>query len=164
MSKPYIHAQSSAKTYGGTPEDYLDIHNWFDETKSQMADQRHRALRHHAEGIFLCERIFGVTRVNSANRTYSVRDIGEQHVLQDFNGRFIPSAQDYLMEMNIQDWMCNGKGSPPSFAKIMEHRRRKVAASKPAPVTAGDVVFDGNRVPAVRDMILDGRRPNHLVD
>ncbi len=160
MSKPYIHAQSSAKRYGGKPEDYLDIHNWFDETKAIIADNRHRALRHHAEGIFVCERIFGVTRVNSAGRTYSVRDVGEDHISEDFHG-FIPSAQDYLMEMSIQDWMCNGKGTPPSFAKVLEHRKRKVAPSRPA---SKDVIFDGSRAPEIPNVILDGRRPSHLVD
>ncbi len=153
MSKPYIHAQSSAKRYGGTPEDYLDIHNWFDATKSIIADNRHRALRHHAEGIFLCEQIFGFTRVNSAGCTYSVRDIGEQHVLEDFGGKFIPTAQDYLQELTFQDWMNNGKGAPPSFAKINEHRKAKVAAAERAPRT-GDIVFDGKRG-GVRSMIVD---------
>ena len=119
MAKPYIHAKSSAKRYGGQPEDYLDIHNWFDETKAHMPDNRHRALRHHSEGIFLCERIFGVTRVNSDGKTYSVRDIGEQHVLEDFGNRFIPTAQDYLTNMSLQLWM-NGVGKPPSTAGTPE--------------------------------------------
>lgn len=118
MSKPYIHAQSSCRHHGGKPEDYLAIHNWFDETKAIMADSRHRALRHHAEGIFLCERIFGVTLTNSDGRVVSVRDIAEQHVLEDFGNRFIPSAQDYLQELPIQDWMIAGQGAPPSYAKI----------------------------------------------
>lgn len=61
MAHPYHHAVSSARRFGGVAEDYQHIHDWFDETKSLLADVRHRALRHHAEGIFLCERIFGVT-------------------------------------------------------------------------------------------------------
>ncbi len=123
MSKPYIHAQSSARKFGGVPEDYIAIHNWFDETKAIIADNRHRALRHHSEGIFLCERIFGVVIKNSAGRMVSVRDVGEQHVLEDFGHRFIPSAQDYLQEIQFQDWMNNGKGNPPSFAKLREHSK-----------------------------------------
>ncbi len=159
MSKPYIHAQSSARRYAGKPEDYLDIHNWFDETKAIIADSRHRALRHHSEGIFLCERIFGVTRVNSDGKTYSVRDIGEQHVLEDFGNRFIPSAQDYLQELPFQDWMNNGKGTPPSFAKINEHRKRKTRAFNPV-----DTIVDGNRGPRILDLIIDGGKPAHLID
>src|SRR5688572_24130540 len=60
VAHPYHHALSSVKKWGGQVEDYLPIHSWFDETKALLADFRHRALRHHAEGIFLCERFFGV--------------------------------------------------------------------------------------------------------
>jgi hypothetical protein len=66
MSKPYIHAQSSVKKHGGTPEDYLAIHEWFDQTKAFLPDQRHRALLHSSFGIFLCAQVFGKTFVNSA--------------------------------------------------------------------------------------------------
>ena len=48
MAHPLKHAQSSAHKFGGRPEDYLNIHNWFDESKSFLGDFRHRALRHHA--------------------------------------------------------------------------------------------------------------------
>ena len=37
-------------------------------------------LRHHSEGIFLCERIFGVAITNSEGKQVPVRYIGEQHV------------------------------------------------------------------------------------
>ena len=80
MAHPYHHAISSARKWGGEPEDYQKIHDWFDESKAHMADFRHRALRHHTEGIFMAERIFGVTIVNSAGRVVPVRYIGEQHV------------------------------------------------------------------------------------
>lgn len=126
MSKPYIHALSSAKRFGGTPEDYIDIHNWFDETKGWIADARHRAIRHHAQGIMECEKVFGVTRCNSAARVYSVRDIGEQHVLEDFAGRFIPTAQDYLATIEPQQWMQNGNGTPPSCAKLFKVKSTRI--------------------------------------
>jgi hypothetical protein len=54
MSHPLHHAISSQKKWGGSIEDYLPIHNWFDETKAHYPDMRHRTLRHHAEGIFCC--------------------------------------------------------------------------------------------------------------
>jgi len=60
MAHPLKHAQNSARKFGGKPEDYLPIHSWFDESKAFLADFRHRALRHHAEGIFLAEKLFGV--------------------------------------------------------------------------------------------------------
>lgn len=103
MAHPLFHARSSARRYGGKPEDYLAIHNWFDESKSYMGDVRHRALRHHAEGIFLCEKLFGVTVTNSDGREVPVRFIGEQHVSEDL-GR-IPSVSDWLSEMPMRAWM-----------------------------------------------------------
>lgn len=84
-----------------------------------MADNRHRALTHNAWFIgFVLEKVFGSTRQNSAGKTYSVRDIGEQHVLEDFQGKFIPTAQDYLSQIEFQDWMQNGHGIPPSYQKV----------------------------------------------
>ncbi len=127
MAKPYIHAISSAKKFGGDPEDYMDIHQLMDSSKSAFPDNRHRALTHNAWFIgTILEKVFGVTRVNSGGKTYSVRDIGEQHCLEDFGGKFIPSAQDYIQEIEIKDWMQNGRGCPPSYQKI----ENKVKADK----------------------------------
>lgn len=103
MSHPWHHARSSARKHGGKPEDYLAIHNWFDETKQLLADFRHRALRHHAEGIFMCEKIFGVVITNSDGKEVPVRVIGEQHVKEDL-GR-IPTAADWLMCIRPERWM-----------------------------------------------------------
>lgn len=120
MSKPWIHAVSSAKRFGGVPEDYIEIHNLMDSSKATIADSRHRALTHNAWFVgTILEKVFGVTITNSAGQVRSVRDIGEQHVLEDFGGRFIPSAQDYLQETEMKEWMVMGKGTPPtSFERI----------------------------------------------
>src|SRR5690348_2931347 len=114
MSKPYIHSLSSVKKFQGTVQDYEKIHEWFDQTKAFLPDQRHRALLHSSFGIFLCTQVFGNTIKNSDGKIVSVRDIGEQHILEDFGGKFIPTPQDYLQEIEFQDWMQNGKGYPPS--------------------------------------------------
>ena len=103
MAHPIEHAKSSARRFGGTPADYERIHDWFDQSKSYVADFRHRALRHHAEGIFLAETIFGKTIANSEGREVPVRYIGEQHVREDL-GR-IPSFQDWIAELPIRPWM-----------------------------------------------------------
>lgn len=76
---------------------------WFDESKAFLPDFRHRALRHHAEGIFSCERLFGVAITNSEGRQIPVRYIGEQHVREDF-GR-IPTAQDWFSQIKPERWM-----------------------------------------------------------
>lgn len=93
------------KKWGGTTDDYLPIHNWFDETKALIADFRHRALRHHAEGIFLCEQVFGVTITISTGKQIPTRWVGEQHCMEDF-GR-IPSAVDWLRTIKPEGWMVH---------------------------------------------------------
>jgi hypothetical protein len=103
MAHPFHHAQSSVRKWGGTPDDYLPIHAWFDESKKIVADFRHRTLRHHAEGIFLAEQIFGVTITTSTGRQIPVRWIGEQHVSEDLG--FIPSAGDWLRQLQPAPWM-----------------------------------------------------------
>ena len=103
MSHPLHHAISSQKKWGGESDDYLPIHNWFDETKMHYPDMRHRALRHHTEGIFWCEKEFGVYIINSDGKKVPVRAIGEQHCMEDL-GR-IPTIKDYLDNMTITGWM-----------------------------------------------------------
>lgn len=118
MAKPIIHAQNSARKFGGVPEDYLEIHNFMDSSKAVFPDNRHRALTHNAWFLsVVLERVFGVTLENSEGKTVAVRDIGEQHVLEDFGGRFIPSAQDFLQGITYEPWM-NGHGEPPSRATL----------------------------------------------
>lgn len=129
MSKPMVHAVSSVRKWGGKPEDYMPIHNLMDSTKGTIADSRHRALTHNTWFIGPdgpLEKIFGYEIVNSDGRRVSVRDIGEQHVLEDFGGRYIPSVQDYLSEMEMKEWMIAGKGTPPSMAKIVASARKSV--------------------------------------
>lgn len=99
MSHPYHHAVSSARRHGGEPEDYLAIHEWFDDTKRSFADPRHRAMRHHSEGIYWAAEKFGTTITNSEGKHVPVRVIGEQHVLEDLG--FIPSLADWLRHMNL---------------------------------------------------------------
>ena len=59
MAHPNIHAKSSVKKWGGKPEDYIHIHEWFDATKAWIGHSKHRMFRHHSEGIFGCEEYFG---------------------------------------------------------------------------------------------------------
>lgn len=156
MSKPAIHARSSARKFGGNQEVYLKIHNMMDSSKSAVGDNRHRVVLHSSFGIFLMERMFGINFekleelknkynlseecvkdilewkddcihngteiMNSDNKRVQVRDIAEQHVVEDFGGKFIPSLQDYIQDMPLEDWMQNGKGSPPSFKVIQKQK------------------------------------------
>ncbi len=119
--KPYIHAKNSVKKWGGIPEDYMEIHDFIDSTKSHIGDMRHRALLHNTFGCFIVEKIFGtmiqkpdgtIVRtsyiINSDGNKVQVRDIAEQHILDDLG--FIPSVQDYLQHMENKSWF-----SMPNF-------------------------------------------------
>jgi hypothetical protein len=103
MAHTLHHAQATARKFGGRAEDYQAIHDWFDQSKAMMADFRHRALRHQAEGIFMCERLFVLSITNSAGKQVPVRLIGEQHVREDLG--FIPSMQDWFSCIQPRPWM-----------------------------------------------------------
>ncbi len=103
MAHPYHHSLSSVRKWGGVVDDYQPVHDWFDESKKIIADFRHRALRHHAEGNFMAETIFGSTITLTTGRVIPVRWIGEQHVREDLG--FIPSFGDWVKMIRPEPWM-----------------------------------------------------------
>jgi hypothetical protein len=103
MAHPYHHSLSSVKKWGGTAADYQYIHDWFDESKKLIADFRHRALRHHAEGIFMAETLFGLTITLSSGRILPTRWVGEQHVREDLG--FVPAFADWVKAIRPERWM-----------------------------------------------------------
>lgn len=110
MPKALVHARSSAERFGGDPNDYLPIHEKMDSTKAIHAEASHRCIFHSAFGIFLIEGLFGRTITNSAGTEVHVRDIAEQHVLEDLG--FIPSLSDWLKEMPAKPWMAGLRTRP----------------------------------------------------
>jgi hypothetical protein len=130
MAHPYHHALSSVKKWGGVVEDYLPIHNWFDASKEMHGDFRHRFLRHHAQGIFEAERIFGTTITLSTGHVIPVRWIGEQHVIEDC-GR-IPTITDWAIQIRPAPWMNRPERLSRQFGE------------KPVPAAeAGDAAVHG---------------------
>ncbi len=124
MSKPIIHAKSSAEKFGGKWNDYIEIHEFMDSTKGVISDNRHRALTHNSWFLNnVIERVFGRIIINSENKEVSVKAIAELHVLEDFGNKFIPSAQDYLQEIEFKGWM-KGQGIPSSIKKIDKNREK----------------------------------------
>ena len=103
MAHPYHHSLSSVKKWGGEVDDFMPLHSWFDQSKEITADFRHRALRHHAEGVFMLETIFGPTITLSAGRVIPTRWVGEQHVREDLG--FIPSFADWARAIRPEPWM-----------------------------------------------------------
>jgi hypothetical protein len=134
MAHCYYHALSSVRKWGGRPDDYLPLHQWFDQSKAILADPRHRALRHHAEGIFMLETLFGATLVNADGRTVPVRLVGEQHVREDLGS--IPSFADWARLIAPQAWMLRGHHLDDPLAELADQSdlgsESPVARSHPA--------------------------------
>ena len=95
MAHPIQHAKSAAKRFGGKWEDYIAIEEWFDETKAWVGHSMHRMFRHHSEGIFECEKVFGHSFINSDGIKVYTRYVAEQHVKEDCNG-YSPSSKDWV--------------------------------------------------------------------
>jgi hypothetical protein len=106
VANPYHHALSCVKVWGGTVEDYIQIHDWFDASNEHFGDFRHRALRHHSQGIYEAERLFGGTDHTitiSTGRKIPVRWIAERHVKEDLG--HIPSLKDWFVTIKPCPWM-----------------------------------------------------------
>ena len=120
--KPYLHAQVSVKKWGGEVSDYLPLHDFIDSSKAAHPDMRHRAILHSSFGIYICERVFGHCLTLGNGRVLQVRDIAEQHVIDDLGK--IPTVSDYLDGMPMYDWL----GGP----------KRKITRTKIEPGTTLD--------------------------
>ena len=104
MSNPLVHAERSAKTWGGSAQDYLALHQWFDVTKAHLPDNRHRMLLHNSFGMLLAEQVFGPAIHNTLGRRVFVRDLAARHIIEDLG--FIPTVQDCLGELPLLPWMA----------------------------------------------------------
>lgn len=104
------HAQSAARKWGGTPEDYIAVEEFIDSSKRIIGDVRHRSLYHHTEGVWLCQQIFGRTLTiprEHGSIEVPVRLIAERHVLEDLG--WLPSPADYIAGMPIKPWMSGAQ-------------------------------------------------------
>lgn len=118
MSNPLVHAERSAKKWGGAADDYLPIHQWLDSTKGHLPDNRHRMLLHNSFGILLAEQVFGPAITNSGQRRVFVRDIAAQHVWEDLG--CIPTVAECLAGLPLAPWMAGaakllGRQATPSL-------------------------------------------------
>lgn len=118
MSNPLVHAERSAKKWGGRPEDYLAIHQWLDATKAHLPDNRHRMVLHNGFGIALAEQVFGAAIDNANGKRVFVRDIAEQHVLEDLG--CIPSLAECLKELPLRPWMAGARKALAGVAPPVE--------------------------------------------
>jgi hypothetical protein len=153
--KPFIHAKSSAKRYGGVPEDYLEIHDFMDSSKAHIPDVRHRAIFHSSFGCYIVEKVFGVVRINSAGKEYSVRDVAEDHIIEDLG--YIPTVQDYFQNMAIQPWMG---GKSKKTKKIeWEDDENKWVEEEHHTITEEQMPSNSHVPVATEDLVVDGGWP-----
>jgi len=110
------------KFKGETDEDFrqfLVLHKKMDCSKRAVPDNRHRVLTHT---MFWIEEVmiplYGDFVILSNGQKASVKDICEQHILEDYRMKFIPTPQDFIQEMEYKQWMQNGMGVPPSAEKL----------------------------------------------
>ncbi len=120
---PWKHAESSSAKFGGAPQDYMQIHDWFDETKAFTGDWTHRALRHHSAGIqWACEKfgpVIETTQPPGVFKFIPTKLVAERHVEEDCG--FLPTPQDWLniLKKNPADWMLRvGKNSKTTTMEI----------------------------------------------
>lgn len=115
MATSYVHAQASARKFGGVPEDFIKIHEFIDSSKASFGDVRHRAMFHNTIGPWLCQEMFGhyveltdgsgnkLLDKNNRTRKAMVREIAESHIIEDLG--CIPSPGDWLNCMECKTWM-----------------------------------------------------------
>lgn len=103
MGTPLLHAKSSVKKYGGSINDYIHIHRWFDSTKGHMPNFKHRAILHNSFGMLLAEQVFGDYVTNSDGKMVEVRQIAYDHIYEDCGK--VPTVEDWLQNLQPQVWM-----------------------------------------------------------
>lgn len=138
--KPWLHAENSAKRFGGIPEDYLAIHDFIDSSKAHFPDMRHRAILHSSFGIYLTEKIFGTFITNESGKAVQVRDIAEWHVIEDM-GR-IPTVQDYLEGMPLYDWLGGKPKKEKRRLKLDDLGTDPIFDTAPQPNLSGTRIVD----------------------
>lgn len=120
MAHPWHHSLSSANLFGGSPADYYRLHHWMDETKSHVADFRHRALRHHTHGVSLAVHLFGGDILNSDGINVSVRQVLEQHIVEDC-GR-LTTVEDWTVDMQSPRWFTGIRKNHADALDYLYHR------------------------------------------
>jgi hypothetical protein len=150
MAHSYHHALSSARRFGGSADDYIELHSFMDSSKAAWGDQRHRAVLHHSFGIYVTEQIFGLreevkllraildrvprwllavlrVRVPESTPVTLTLRTGKQVPIRLLAEQhviedcgFIPTLPDYLGEMPRQKWMYRG-ASP--LSRLLEQNQ-----------------------------------------
>lgn len=130
MANPLIHAKSSVKRWGGDVLDYLPIHELIDSPKATMNNNTSRALTHNTWFAYtIIPKIFGYNITNSSGRSVDTVDIAMLHIAEDFRMKFVPTPQDYLKNMKVEAWMCNGVKDVdnPEATKVADELKERLS-------------------------------------
>ena len=95
---PLDHKTNLSILYGGSPEDYRFIVNWF-----AVPNFYDRAFKHHCGAIFEAERVFGWEYPLENGGAVPTRLLGEQ-IIRSYYGK-IPSMQDWIKAIPMEGFM-----------------------------------------------------------
>ncbi|MEU0952814.1 hypothetical protein ABZ353_10795 [Streptomyces niveus] len=122
------HAQSAARKWGGSPEDYLPIEEYIDSSKKVMGDVRHRALLHHTAGVWIVQDVFGstisVTKESGKIVQVPTRLIAERHIIEDLG--WLPSPADYFKGIPIEKWMSGSQRKEVALSTLLLNQPSEV--------------------------------------
>ena len=121
--KPLKHARIAEKRYGGSWQDYLPVHTFFDSSKAAYAANGHRMFLHSDFGIECAEMLFGTEITTSHGLTIPVRQLGMDHMVED-NGR-LNTVAEWLDRLPDADWMLR----PARLSKFLDYRDDPLAAA-----------------------------------
>ena len=93
----------------------MEIEEFIDSSKKIVGDARHRSVYHHTEGVWLCQRIFGVT-ITVGKKQIPVRLIAERHIIEDLG--CLPSPADYIKNMPLAVWMSGAQRKELTLATL----------------------------------------------
>jgi hypothetical protein len=123
MANPLIHSKSSIKRWGGKVEDYMPIHQILDSPKATMNNNSARVLTHNTWFAYeIIPKIFGYNIINSDGKSVDTVDIAMLHISEDFRHKGVPTPQDYLENLVVQDWFNNGIKPIPSVEAQQKSR------------------------------------------
>lgn len=72
-------------------------------------------MLHNTFGIYLAEQLFGHTILNSDDKVIHVRNVAEDHVMEDCG--FIPTLENWFDKMPVEPWM-RGHGMKSRLDKM----------------------------------------------
>lgn len=124
--KPYHHALSTARRYGGSWRDWIKAHDFFDQSKAVFPSMQHRMFLHADFGIWLAGRVFGDALEASDGTVVPTDVLGVEHQREDL-GRVFTLAE-WLREVPSSSLTKLTRETRGRFAPIRKDARGGLAA------------------------------------